>query len=236
MPTQSANYGLWIGMVTDDFIQPQHVDTVARVVDRVLGGVVGGLLAPGVYAGWEVGSDGQVTAGWGVLGAALGATGAEQAITGLVNGTLNYVFAVPGSDIAPNGTVIFAAQTAAGGPAGAVGPAGALYLGTVTLDAGGNVTAEDNAAAGVSRGVFPLTATTLSGSGTVAAVPAGQPVTVTVTHAALAVPGAISFTVSSGFTYVLSQTWQGTGFTAVVTNGGTAAADLTYGWVRQGIG
>jgi hypothetical protein len=55
----------------------------------------------------------------------------------------------------------------------------------------------------------------------VAAVPAGQPVTVTVTHAALAVPGAISFTVSSGFTYTLSQTWQGTGFTAVVTNGGT---------------
>jgi hypothetical protein len=94
----------------------------------------------------------------------------------------------------------------------------------------------DNAAAGVSRGVFPLTAQTLSGSGTVAAVGAGQVATVAVTHAALAVPGAITLTVPSGFTYVLSQTWQGTGFTAQVTNGGTAAADLDYAWVRMGIG
>ena len=51
MPTQSENYGLWVGMVTDDFIEPAHVDRAARVVDRVLGAWWGSCWRPGCMKG-----------------------------------------------------------------------------------------------------------------------------------------------------------------------------------------
>jgi hypothetical protein len=230
MPTQSENYGLWVGMVTDDFLEPQHVDRAARVLDRVLGGVVGRLLAAGVYEGWLIGNDKTVGAGWGVLVGAMGLTEAAQAIDALTNGAVNYVFAVASEDTAPEGVVKFAAQT------GPVGPAGALYLGTVELDGDGNVLAVANDAAGVDRGAFPAAARTLSGSGEVLGVGGGETVPVEISHAALAVPGAIGFTVNEGFSFVIEEAWRGDGFRAEVTNEGTEAADLEYVWERKGIG
>ncbi len=230
MPTQSDNYGLWVGMVTDDFIEPAHVDRAAQIVDRVLGGVVGKLLAAGVYEGWLLGQDKQVGAGWGVLEAAIGETEAGQEIGGLTNEAVNYVFAVATEETAPGGVVGFAAQT------GSVGPAGALYLGTIELDAAGAVVALDNDATGVDRGVFPLVTRTLQGSGTVAEVDPDETVAIEVTHAALAVPGAIAVTVSEGFSYVVEEAWRGDGLLVKATNEGTETAELVYAWERKGMG
>jgi hypothetical protein len=35
------NYGLAVGMTTDDFVAPEHVDRPARTLDRVLGAIAG---------------------------------------------------------------------------------------------------------------------------------------------------------------------------------------------------
>jgi hypothetical protein len=231
MATQSENYGLTVGMTADDFVAADDVDRPARTLDRVLGAVAGQLLSAGVYSGWELQTNATVSAGAGLLACAWGQTGTAQAVSGLSNGALNYVFALATSDTPPDGAVAFTAQL------NATPPPGALYLGTVTLDGSGNVTALDSQAAGVSRGCFPLLSTTLSGGGTVPGVAGGAVSPLAISHAPLLLPGAISFTASDPhFTFTLEQTWSGAGFTAQVTNTDTVAHDLVYTWQRHGIG
>jgi len=140
MPTLSENYQLAVGMVTDDFIEPAHVDRAARVLDRIVGAVMKRLLAAGVYEGWLLQEDKQVGPGRGLLAGCWAETETDQDISGLTNGAVNYVFALAGEDTAPQGTVEFAAQLSP------VGPPGSLYLGTVELDAAGQVVAVDSQA------------------------------------------------------------------------------------------
>lgn len=230
MPTQSENYGLWIGMVTDDFIEPQHVDRTARVVDRVLGSLVRRLPAAGVYEGWLIGEDKTVGPGWGILGGACGLTETAEAIVGLTSAAVNYVYAVPTAETAPEGTVVFAAQT------GSAKPAGALYLGTLTLDAGGAVLEVNSQAEGVDRGAFPLQSRTLRGTEELLDVEPEQTVAVEITHAPLAVPGAISASVSEGFSCAIEEAWRGDGFRLLVTNEGEETGDAVCEWARKGIG
>lgn len=230
MPTQSENYQLSVGMVTDDFIQPPHVDRLAATVDKVLGSVVKQLLQAGVYGGWLLQNDKTVSAGSGLLSGCWGETDLDQVITDLTNNVVNYVFAVPTSQSAPAGEVEFAAQTAA------PGPTGALFLGTIELDDQGAVVAIDNQAAGVDRGCFPLLTDTLSGSGSHPNVGPGEQVQLDIDHTSLALPGAIDFQITSEyFSFVLNETWRGDGFVALVTNDDSSAHDLEYSWERQGI-
>src|ERR1039457_5684803 len=105
MATQSENYGLTVGMTTEDFVAADHVDRPARTLDRVLGAVAGRLLSSGVYSGWELGMDKTVGAGAGLLGALWGETSAVQAITGLQIGAAHYVFVLPTAQTAPAGEV-----------------------------------------------------------------------------------------------------------------------------------
>ena len=230
MPTLSDNYGFAVGMVTDDFIEPGQVDRPARTLDRVLGAIARQLLSGGVYTGWELELSQTVSAGSGLVSGAWGETALDQAITGLSAGAVNYVFALATADTAPLGEVAFVAQFS---PAP---PPGALYLGTITLDGEGLVSELDSHAPGVSRGCFPLLAATLSGSGTVASVGGGETVSVEISHTALALPGAISFTIAEEhFSFFLDETWRGDGFVAEVTNEDTEAHELVYEWVRRGV-
>lgn len=229
MPILSENYGFAVGMVTDDVIEPEQVDRPARTMDRVLGAIAGRLLGNGVYAGWELTTEGTVGAGSGLIAGAWGETGGAQGITGLTAGQVNHVFALATENTAPLGEVAFAAQLSP------VGPAGALYLGTMTLDGAGQVTDVDSQEPGVNRGSFALRTATLGGSGTAGTVAGGETVNVEIGHTVLAVPGAISFTVGEAFSYFLDETWRGDGFVAEVTNEDTEAHELEYGWVRQGI-
>ena len=225
MPT-SDNYGFVVGMTTDDFVAPEHVDRPARTVDRVLGALARRVLSNGVYEGWELQGDKTVSAGAGLLAGAWGETGSAQAISGLTHGATNYVFALPTEETAPEGTVAFAGQLQP------LAPPGGLALGSLTLDAEGEVTEIDNHG---ERGCFALLSTTLSGSGTVASVGGGEQAVVEISHASLAVPGAIVFAAGQEFSFTLEETWRADGFRAVVTNEDTEAHDLTYEWERRGI-
>jgi hypothetical protein len=71
----SANYGLATGVLADDLIEPQHHNRVADTVDRVLGLFLKRMMAAGVYEGWSLTLDGEVTAGEGLVGRVQGQRG-----------------------------------------------------------------------------------------------------------------------------------------------------------------
>jgi len=232
MPTQTEHYGLAAGVVTDDFIQPDHQNRVAETLDQVVGNIVKQILAAGVYNGWLIQEDKTVTAGWGILSGCWCATVTNQDITSLQNGAVNYIFAQTNQQSAPQGSVDFVAQLSPNGPPGSV------CLGSIELDAQGDVVSIDNEE-GATRGCFPLTTNTFSGSGTIEAVPGGGEVSFVVNHAeagSFAIPGAIDFAVTGeAFTVTLRQTYQADRFEVVAVNENSYPQDLCYTWQRQGI-
>jgi hypothetical protein len=223
------NYQFPVGMATDDFVEAEQVDRLARTADRLLGALTRWLLAGGVYSGWEIGADKTVGAGCGLVSGCWGETAGAQTIGGLTSGAVNYVLAVATAQSAPAGAVEFAAQT---NPAP---PPEAVLLGTLELDSSGAVVALDNQAAGVSRGAFALRSATLRGNAAATAVGAGASVALAVAHEALAVPGAIAVSVNAPFTYTVEEIWRTDGFLVRVTNAGAEAADLALGWERRGL-
>lgn len=232
MPTQTENYGLASGVVTDDFIQPDHQNRVAETLDQVVGNIVKQILAAGVYSGWLITGDKTVTAGWGIVSGCWCATASAQAIAGLQNGAINYVFAQSNDQSAPQGSVDFVAQSSPDGPAGSV------YLGSIELDGQGEVVAIDNEE-GASRGCFPLKTDTLAGSGVIEAVPGGAKVSFVVNHSeagSFAIPGAINFQISGeAFSITLRETYQPDRFQVVAVNETSYPQDLCYTWQRRGI-
>ncbi len=232
MPTQTEHYELAAGVVTDDFVQPDHQNRVAETLDRVVGNVVKQLLSAGVYSGWLIQEDKTVAAGAGLVQGCWCGTATSQEITGLQNSAVNYVFAVATSQSAPDGTVDFSAQLTA------EGPSGSIYLGSLELDAEGDVLAVDNAT-DTDRGCFPLKTDTVSGSGEVEAVPGGAQVSFVVDHtegASFLVPGAIEFEVEGDdFEVELRKTYQKAQFEVMATNQSSYPRDLSYSWQRWGI-
>ncbi len=232
MATQTEHYGLAADVVTDDFVQPDHQNRLAETLDRVVGNVVKQLLSAGVYSGWLIQEDKTVAAGQGLVQGCWCGTATSQEITGLQNDSVNYVFAVATSQSAPDGAIDFSAQLTAEGPSGSV------YLGSVELDAEGDVVAIDNTA-DADRGCFPLKTNTVSGSGETEAVPGGAQVSFAVDHAELAsflVPGAIEFAVEGDdFEIELRKTYQKAQFEVVATNQSSYPRDLSYSWQRWGI-
>jgi len=231
MAGTTENYGLAVGVVTDDIVEPDHHNRVAATLDRVLGGVIKSLIADGAHSGWLLDLDGEVTAGDGLVAGCWCNTTEASGVTGLTRSATNYVFGRTNSGSAPDGAVDFVAQLTAEKPAGAV------YLGTAEVDGSGAVTAVDNEAAGVDRNCLKLEIGQAAGNGTLADVPADGEFTVDVTHGLnLLVPGAIAFNSSSeDFTWELQETWRGDGFVVSGKNNGTAEADFVYEWVRRGL-
>lgn len=234
MSQQTPTYALPTGLHADDLIQPDHHNRIADTLDRVLGSALQKLLPDGPLAGWLITEDKQVAAGEGLVAGCWCDTDAAQDITGLTDGLVNYVFAVATASSADLGQVAFAAQP------GPTGPANAAFLGTITLDAQGQVTELDNHVDGVSRNLQRLEIRHVAGSGTVAGVPDGETVTVPVDHSADAqfvLPGAIELQVEGeDFECELRGVSSGGGFTIVATNISEQAADFVYGWTRHGIG
>jgi len=229
MATQTEHYGLAAGVVSDDFVQPDHQNRVAETLDRVVGNVVKQLISAGVYSGWLIQEDKTVSAGQGLVQGCWCGTSSDQAITGLQDDAVNYVFAVANDQSSDKGAVDFSAQLTAEGPSGAV------YLGTMELDSGGEVVGIDNTAA--DRGCFPLLTATVSGSGEIAEVPGGGQVSFEIDHgeaASFLIPGAIEFEVAGDdFQIELSNTYQK--FEVVATNSSSYPRDLVYTWQRWGI-
>lgn len=232
MPTQTENYSLATGVVTDDFIQPDHQNRVAETLDQVVGNIVKQILAAGVYNGWLIQEDKTVTPGLGLVSGCWCATHSDQPIAGLQSGATNYVFAQTNTESAPQGSVDFVAQLASGGPPGTV------CLGSIELDAEGAVVAIDNEQ-GANRGCFPLKTNTFAGSGMIEAVPGGGEVSFAVDHSpagSFAIPGAINFQVGGdAFAVTLRKTYLPDGFEVVAVNETSYPQDFEYSWQRQGI-
>ncbi len=230
MPGVTDNYQFVTAVAVDDFVQPSHNNRLADTVDRVLGSVLRRLLTAGVHEGWSILADKTVGPGQGLVGVCWCETASAQAITGLTDDAVNHVFVQATADGGPDGTISVFAQLSG------TGPSDSVYLGTIELDAGGDVVAIDNAAAGVDRQCYPLAWRSLSGSGTVESVDPEAEESVYVEHDDLRVPGAIELSSSSqDFTWEIDETWRADEFLLRVTNNGGSAADFEYTWTREGI-
>lgn len=242
MAEMTEHYGLTVGVVTDEVIEPEHHNRTAATLDRVLGSVLTRLLAAGVFAGWLLNTDGGVTAGEGLVGGCWCQTLGDTAVSDLTDGATNYVFARTDETSAPDGTVTFVAQLSP------TTPEGAVYLGTMTVDGQGQVTAVDNQAAGVDRNCLSLGVGEISGSGVLEdfyALGEGEMAPIEVDHAEQGefwwaepprlaeAPGVIflldtSYTNGSRFrVWAMRSDDAGGGW-----SGG--AGDLEYAWTRRG--
>lgn len=231
MPGLTENYLLVTDVVVDDFVQPSHNNRLADTVDRVLGSVLRRLLTAGVFEGWSILGDKTVGTGQGLVGACWCQTTAAQEISGLTANAVNHVFIAATADGGPQGTVSAFAQLSS------TGPSDSIYLGTIELDAAGEVLGIDNAADGVQRQCYPLAWRDLAGSGTIEDVAPSAQETVYVTHEALRVPGAIVLASDTpDFTWEIGESWRGDKFLLAVTNGGASTADFEFIWARTGIG
>jgi len=230
-------------VVTDDIIEPDHHNRLAATLDRVLGGVIRNLLVNGVHEGWLLTTDGEVTAGAGLVAGCWCETDEDSEVSGLTDSATSYVFARTNGGSAPDGVVDFVAQLTAEAPEGAV------YLGTAEVDADGVVTAVDNEAAGVDRDCISLEVAVISGNGTLEGfygLSEGELALIEVDHTAQGefvwaeppriedAPG-VAFLLDVGYTngsrfrvWAMRTDDVGGGWT------GQAGADLEYAWTRRG--
>lgn len=232
MPQTTDNYGLPTGMVADDFIEPEHQNRLADTLDRVVGSFLRNIMTDGALSGWELTTDAQVAAGEGLIGGCYCKTNGPQDISGLTDDAVNYVYAQTDATSANQGTVAFAAQKTSSPPPGAI------HLGTITLDASGQVTARDSSAEGADRNLYRLEIEQVDGSGTETGVADGATVTIEIDHssqAELVMPGAIDIQCNTEFDWTVKAAHQSGGFTIEATNTSGASADLTYSWTRHGI-
>lgn len=230
MPTETQNYKLVTGVVSDDFVEPDHINRMADALDRVVGSFLQRLMTAGVYSGWEIGTEKQVSAGEGLIRGCWCSTANPQDVVDLTNDAVNYVFAEATDTCGWDGSVVLRAQLSS------AGPTGSLLLGSIELDASGEVVAVDNDIEGVDRQCYELGWRTLRGSGSVASVPAGEDVAVIIEHDALRLPGAIEFDVENeDFTWEIDRTHGAASFRVTATNTGGSPADMDYTWRRHGI-
>jgi len=138
----TSNYSLPTGHQTDDIIQPDHVNRLADAMDRILWNFLAKLMADGALSGWEIQNDKTVSAGEGLIDGCWCSTSAAFSISGLTNGAVNYVFGQRSADSAWTGGVSFYAST------NSTKPTGHIYLGTIELDANGDVVSIANDAEG----------------------------------------------------------------------------------------
>lgn len=226
----TENYGLTVGVATDDFIEPDHNNRVAATVDRVLGNMVKKMMAQGAYGGWGLTLTGKVAAGEGLVAGCWCKTTAEQEIAQLTAGTTNYVFARATAEAPVDGSLQCFAQISA------TKPAGAALLGRVEVDAQGQVTAVHEDVAGADRNCLRLEIGKVSGSGLVTGLAAGAEFAAQVSHGEVfLVPGAIQLSGSEGFSWELGETYRGDGSVVKGRNDGVTEADFSYSWTRRGL-
>lgn len=233
MASSTPNYDLTTDVVADDFVAPSHNNRLADTIDRALGEFLKSIIAAGAHEGWEITTAKTVAAGQGLLGACWCRTVVAQDIQDLTDGAVNYVYGALVENSAPDGEISFVAQVAP------PGPGQAILLGTIELDAGGNVVAVDNNAAGSQRDCHRLAIEELQGTGIIEGVPGGATVSACVSHAAAGefrIPGDLRVSSESqDFEWAVTEHHRGDEFWLRVTNSGSYPGDFEYDWSREGI-
>lgn len=140
----TTNYTLTVHAITD-YVSYAWATALGYIASAVLGNLVNSGNG-GVLTGWTIASDKTVTAGEGVVGTCVPKTTVAQAITGLTNSAVNYVYAqVDATSHEDTRTVDFIGSVSSSNPAGTV------RLGTITLDGSGTATAYNDNPAGYRR-------------------------------------------------------------------------------------
>ena len=229
----TPNYAFATGVVADDFVEPDHHNRVADTVDRVLGEFLKHVIAAGAHEGWLLTEEAGVTPGQGLVGGCWCRTAQTGEVQGLQAGVVNHVYAAVDSHSAPEGTVAFHAQSSPPGPGGSV------YLGTLEVDAEGEVVALDNDAPGVQRNCHRLAVERHRGQGVEAGMSAEETREVCVAHDAegeFRLPGDLRVeSDSAGFAWEITEHYRGDQFRFSVTNTGSETADFGYTWWREGL-
>jgi hypothetical protein len=192
----------------------------------------------GLLSGWQLRSDSLVGVGTGIFPSGwYAATLSNQAIVGLVNGYTNYVYGTSIDATAPTMALLFTANISG------VRASTDLFLGTLTLDADGNVTAINgidpalpyvvHPAANV---VYPVSLSQVAGSGTETNILSQEVRAVHISHAAFKLPGAINIAVSAEFTYAVTAAENGAGFILLLSRSVSySPSSCSYSWSRWGI-
>lgn len=232
MPTTTPNLGLASGMATDDYVQPSQWNRIVDSLDR-LDEFFQKITADGAYQGWQITQNKTVSPGEGNIDGKWCRTIVELPVTGLVSGATNHIFGRAGEQAAPDGLPSFIASVSS------TKQEGDIYLGTITLDSDGNVTAWDNDAPGVDRNCCLIEIGSISGSGEVGPLAAGASVTITVEHSSQAVfkvPGAITFSLEGdGLTFSIEEHWAGDWFSVQIANEGSYPVSAAYTYERKGL-
>ena len=205
------------------------------------GGHVYDLHGIGVYTGWQPTASKTCSAGSGIVGTEgwVAETTEAAAITGLTDGIENYIFAAPNSDTIQAGDVDFLGHSTA------TWLAGYVLVGSITLSAASAVThlngvaiAETYADLWERDDLYQLKRGKAHGSGTTVELAADQASSIDISHtaqAAFAIPGAIAFTVESGWSFWITENAQDDQFSVTITNDTAYAATCAYSWIRRGI-
>ncbi len=186
---------------------------------------------------WIILATGQVAPGTGYFPEGwYGETLVNSDIAGTTDGALNYVYVLQVDATAPSKTVSFIANTTN------VQPADSIYLGEMTLDAGGVVTLVDQTdkqCVYSADQLFEAKILSVSGSGVAPDIAAGATRIITIDHSTAQeyrVRGSISFSVGAPFTVAIYQDWAMGWFRIRLTNThGYNPATANYSWTRYGI-
>lgn len=230
MADSTTHYGLVTDVVTDDVIEPDHHNSLADTLDRILGNFLQKVMVNGAYSGWELTAEGTVAAGEGLVGGCWCTTETEQQIADLVFGTVNYVYGKATATSGRTGEIAFCASSSAGMLQGAV------FLGYIELDTTGEVVAVHMSPVNTDRHCRRLAICPVEGEATALEVAAGTSFKVPVFHDAFfVVPGCIELLdTTAGFDVQVMDTADGFGFVIAGENTGTETADFHCTWRRWG--
>lgn len=241
--TNTTNYA-WLGGATPNTeVGEDDWNRLTEGLDRLLGAVFGTVLK-GVINGWEIQSDGTITAGNGIVGkVACATTTATDLSPQVIADTRNFVYATPGTDAIETGLVTFVVTS------NITVPAGGVRLGAFDVSALGVITNVDNNPNDYLRDYALAVAFNYITDTITATIVPGAVVEIEVDHTAeriftVAFPPEI-ITISEGFTAtIIHRTPEGTVFTpsggfiievAHADGGSYSTPDaLTITWGRWG--
>lgn len=233
MVERTPHFGLPTGVAADEFIDPEHHNSVANALDSVVGGVLANLARPGVHSGWLLTSDGAVSAGCGLVGTCWCQTQTPSPVQSLVRSATNHVWAAPLSSSPARGEVVFVAQLLPPGPGGGV------YLGTLTVDSSGECVDAVSDAPGVERSCFRVAFGRASGRLSVGPLAPGQAGDREVEHGGQAefrIPGALSIeALTLGCQWTVLQHHEGSSFVVRVANQTGVEGVFELSWTREGL-
>jgi len=159
----TTNYDITL-IGPDNYATSTWAQQIAYLLSSPLGNFLKEIAVGGVLSGWALGGVGTstatVSAGIGLVNGCMVKTTTTTNLSGLTSGATNYIYAETDSTSHTDSrTVQFTASLSASNPSGTV------RIGSVTVSAGGNITAVDDNPSGYPRDrLAPLRTRTITGT------------------------------------------------------------------------